>query len=168
MYKLFDVHPKFSVLEKWVMVKLLCPPSAAFSLLYSLCHIRATNICTVQNRISTLNNLWKTSDLFVTVWLSPTFHSKCRVDKGLIKRGSRIDYWRSQCKGRIIMARPLCIHSFNHLVPNSVDLEKGLSLLFPYVQESNVHETSPPNQLELEIFQHECLMIAESLSVYEI
>jgi hypothetical protein len=46
---------------------------------------------------------------------SPTVYSKCRINKGLIKRGSPIDHWRSQCKGRIIMAHPLYIHSFNCL-----------------------------------------------------
>jgi hypothetical protein len=44
---------------------------------------------------------------------SPTFHSKCRIDKRLIKEGE--DNWRSHCKGQIIMAQPLCIHSFIHL-----------------------------------------------------
>jgi hypothetical protein len=28
---------------------------------------------------------------------SPTFHSKCRINKGLIKMGSTIDHWRSRC-----------------------------------------------------------------------
>jgi hypothetical protein len=42
---------------------------------------------------------------------SPTFHSKCKIDKGLIRKGSTIDHWRSQCKGQIIMAHSLCIHS---------------------------------------------------------
>jgi hypothetical protein len=45
---------------------------------------------------------------------SSKFHSKCRIDKGLIKMGSTIDHYRSQCKGRIIVAHPLCIHSFIH------------------------------------------------------
>jgi hypothetical protein len=56
------------------------------------------------------------SVLHGTTWLlrhphkqSPTFHSKCRIDKGLIKRGSTIDHWRSRCKGRFIMVHPLCI-----------------------------------------------------------
>jgi hypothetical protein len=60
--------------------------------------------------------------LYGTKWLlwrphkrSPICHSKCRIDKGLIKTGSTIDHWRSQCKGWIIMAHPLCIHSFNLL-----------------------------------------------------
>jgi hypothetical protein len=43
---------------------------------------------------------------------SPTCHSKCRIDKGLIKRGSTIDHWWSRCKDRIIMARPLWIQLF--------------------------------------------------------
>jgi hypothetical protein len=38
---------------------------------------------------------------------------RSRIDKGLNKKGgSTIDHWRSRCKGRIIMAHPLCIHSF--------------------------------------------------------
>jgi hypothetical protein len=41
----------------------------------------------------------------------PAFHLRCRIDKGLIKRGSTLDHWRSRCKGRIIMAHPWCIHS---------------------------------------------------------
>jgi hypothetical protein len=45
---------------------------------------------------------------------SSTFHLKCRIDKGLIKRGSTIDHWRSQCKGCIIVAHPLCMHAFIH------------------------------------------------------
>jgi hypothetical protein len=47
---------------------------------------------------------------------SPTFHMKCRVriTKVLIKRGSTIDHWRSQCKGWIIMAHSSYIHSFIH------------------------------------------------------
>jgi hypothetical protein len=46
---------------------------------------------------------------------SPTFHSKCRTDKGLTKRGSTKEQWWSQCKGEIIVAHNLCIHlSFIH------------------------------------------------------
>jgi hypothetical protein len=30
---------------------------------------------------------------------SPTLHSRCGINKGLIKRGSTIDHWRSRCKG---------------------------------------------------------------------
>jgi hypothetical protein len=45
---------------------------------------------------------------------SPTFLSKCRIDKGVIKRGSTIGHWRSQCNGRIIVAHSLSIHSFDH------------------------------------------------------
>jgi hypothetical protein len=37
---------------------------------------------------------------------SPTFHSKCWINKGLIKRGSTINHWRSQCKGRILWPTP--------------------------------------------------------------
>jgi hypothetical protein len=50
--------------------------------------------------------------LLPTTW---HFHSKCRIDKWLIKRGSTLDHWRMQCKGQIITAHPLCIHSFTEL-----------------------------------------------------
>jgi hypothetical protein len=40
---------------------------------------------------------------------SPTFHSKCRINKGLIKQGSTINHWRLRCKGQIFMAHPLYI-----------------------------------------------------------
>jgi hypothetical protein len=44
---------------------------------------------------------------------SPTLHSRCRINKVLIKRGSTIDHWRSRCKGRIFVAHPCAfIHSF--------------------------------------------------------
>jgi hypothetical protein len=59
MYNLFDVHPE-----------LLFSYSAAFW-------------------ISILNNLWKKSDLFVTVLLSPIFHSKCEIDEGSMKGGAQ-------------------------------------------------------------------------------
>jgi hypothetical protein len=42
---------------------------------------------------------------------SPTFHSKCRINKGLIRRGSTIDHWKLWCKGWIIMAHPSYISS---------------------------------------------------------
>jgi hypothetical protein len=37
---------------------------------------------------------------------SPTLHSRCRINKGLIERGSTIDHWRSRCKGRILWSTP--------------------------------------------------------------
>jgi hypothetical protein len=41
---------------------------------------------------------------------SPTFHSKCRIDKGVKqKRGSTIDNWKSQCKGWKV---PPLMHAF--------------------------------------------------------
>jgi hypothetical protein len=40
---------------------------------------------------------------------SPTFHSNCRINKGLITRGSTIDHRTSWCKSRIITAHPLYI-----------------------------------------------------------
>jgi hypothetical protein len=64
------------------------------------------------------------SVLYGTKWLlwrphkqSPTFHSKCRINKELIKRGSTIDRWMSLCKGRIITATP---HSFIHSFSGSL------------------------------------------------
>jgi hypothetical protein len=57
--------------------------------------------------------------LYGTKWLlwrpheqSPTFHSTCRINKELIKRCSTIEHWKSQCKGRIIIAHSSYIHSF--------------------------------------------------------
>jgi hypothetical protein len=69
-----------------------------------------------------ISNLIKISSLgpvlYGTKWLlwrhhnqSPTFQSKYRIDKGLTKRESTIDHWRSQCKGRIIVPHP---YAFNH------------------------------------------------------
>jgi hypothetical protein len=43
---------------------------------------------------------------------SLTFNLKYMIDRGLIKKGSKVDHWRSQCKGRIIVAHLLFIHSF--------------------------------------------------------
>jgi hypothetical protein len=37
---------------------------------------------------------------------SPTLHSRCGINKGLIKRGSTIDHWKSRCKGRIFWPTP--------------------------------------------------------------
>jgi hypothetical protein len=51
---------------------------------------------------------------------SPTFHSKCRINKGLIKRGSTIDHWRSRCKGRI--SGPPLVHTYIH----NIDEQKAL------------------------------------------
>jgi hypothetical protein len=57
--------------------------------------------------------------LYGTKWLlwrphkqSPTFHSKYRINKMLIKRGSTTDHWRSRCKGRILW--PTLIHTYIH------------------------------------------------------
>jgi hypothetical protein len=44
------------------------------------------------------------------LWRPHKFHSKCRINKGLIKRGSTIDHWRSRCKGRI--SGPPLIHTY--------------------------------------------------------
>jgi hypothetical protein len=46
---------------------------------------------------------------------SPTVHSKCRINKGLITRGSTIDHWMSQCHGRNGL---LLIHSFKPKTPS--------------------------------------------------
>jgi hypothetical protein len=47
---------------------------------------------------------------------SPTFHSRCRINRGLIKRGSTIYHRRSRCKGRILWPTPhTYIHSLIHL-----------------------------------------------------
>jgi hypothetical protein len=46
----------------------------------------------------------------------PALHSKCRINKGLIERGSTIDRWRLWHKGRSIMAHTSYPHSFKWLV----------------------------------------------------
>jgi hypothetical protein len=51
---------------------------------------------------------------------SHTFHSRCRINKGLIKRGSTIEHWRSRCKGWILWLIPYTyiytyIHTYNRL-----------------------------------------------------
>jgi hypothetical protein len=43
---------------------------------------------------------------------SPTLNFKCRINKGLIKKESTIDYRRSRRKGRIIMAHRSYSYSF--------------------------------------------------------
>jgi hypothetical protein len=46
---------------------------------------------------------------------SPTLHSRCGINKGLIKRGITIDHWRSQCKGWILWPTPYTyIHTYIH------------------------------------------------------
>jgi hypothetical protein len=37
---------------------------------------------------------------------SPTLNSRCGINKRLIKRGSTMDHWRSQCKGWILCPTP--------------------------------------------------------------
>jgi hypothetical protein len=60
--------------------------------------------------------------LYGTKWLlwrphnwDPTFYPKCRINIGLIKRGSTIDHWRSRCRGRISWPTPYTyIHTYIH------------------------------------------------------
>jgi hypothetical protein len=80
---------------------------------------------------------------------SPSFHSKCMIDKGLIKRGSTIDHWRSQFKRPNYYGPPLT-HSFiqiSHFVQNTpiqlpinqahgMKLASHSSFLFPSVRDS--------------------------------
>jgi hypothetical protein len=51
-----------------------------------------------------------------TMWLhkqSLTFHSRCRINKEFIQRGSTIDHWRSRCKGWILRPTPYTyIHTY--------------------------------------------------------
>jgi hypothetical protein len=49
--------------------------------------------------------------IYLTMLSVSEAHSNCMIDKGLIKKESTIDHWRSQCKERIIVAHPICIHS---------------------------------------------------------
>jgi hypothetical protein len=50
---------------------------------------------------------------------SPMLHSKCWINKGLIKRGSTIDHQRSRCKGWILCPIPytytcIYVHNIQH------------------------------------------------------
>jgi hypothetical protein len=45
---------------------------------------------------------------------SPTLHSRCGINKGLIKRGSTIDHWRSRCKGWILWPTVIFVHTYIH------------------------------------------------------
>jgi hypothetical protein len=45
------------------------------------------------------------------IFKSPTFHSECRINKGLSYRGSTIDRWRSRCRGRFLWPTPY-IHTY--------------------------------------------------------
>jgi hypothetical protein len=46
---------------------------------------------------------------------SPTHHSRCRINKRLIKRGSTIDNWKSRCKDWILWPTPYTyIHTYIH------------------------------------------------------
>jgi hypothetical protein len=59
---------------------------------------------------------------------SPTFHSECRINKKLIKRGSTIDHWKSRCKGRISWSTPYtCMHTYIHRGPQ---VEKRCVIIF--------------------------------------
>jgi hypothetical protein len=43
---------------------------------------------------------------------SPTFHSKCRINKGLIKTGKHNRSLKVKVQGHDLMAHPSYIHSF--------------------------------------------------------
>jgi hypothetical protein len=44
---------------------------------------------------------------------SPTLHSRCGINTGLIKRGSTIDHWRSRCKDWCFWPTPYTyIHTY--------------------------------------------------------
>jgi hypothetical protein len=63
---------------------------------------------------------------FSLLWQSPTLHSWCRINKGLIKRGSTIDHWRSWCNSWILWPAPYTyIHTLLWIL-----LLKLVSLLF--------------------------------------
>jgi hypothetical protein len=60
-------------------------------------------------------------DFHGTKWLlwrphihSPTLHSRCGINKGLIKRGITIDYWMVTVQGLDFMAHHLYIHTYIH------------------------------------------------------
>jgi hypothetical protein len=54
-----------------------------------------------------------------------SYISKCRIDTGVTRKGNTIDHWRSQCKGRINMVHPLCIHSFIHSARLNMFIQKA-------------------------------------------
>jgi hypothetical protein len=64
---------------------------------------------------------------------SPTLHSRCGINKGLFKRGSTIDHWRSRCKSWILWPTPYTyIHTYIHTSVTEVVRWKFCKLsLFP-------------------------------------
>jgi hypothetical protein len=53
---------------------------------------------------------------------SPTLQSRCGINKGLIKRGSTIDHWRSRCKGWILWPTPYT-YIKSHPTPRSTRMK---------------------------------------------
>jgi hypothetical protein len=52
------------------------------------------------NLLSQLDSYNLHSDSIGNTTWKGAFHSKCRINRGLIQRGSTIDHWRSQCEGQ--------------------------------------------------------------------
>jgi hypothetical protein len=63
---------------------------------------------------------------------SPTLHSRCGINKGLIKKGSTIDNWRSRCKGWILWPTPYTyIHGIICSTETSVDFQRNTCRYIP-------------------------------------
>jgi hypothetical protein len=76
----------------------------------------------VRGSVTNNNGFWigwldlLTSSFAITLQ-SPTLHSRCGINKGLIKRGSTIDHWRSRCKGWILWPTPYTyIHTYIYTI----------------------------------------------------
>jgi hypothetical protein len=54
---------------------------------------------------------------------SPTLHSRCGINKGLIKGGSTIDHWRSRYKGWILWPIP---YTYIHISAHTRPVHKAL------------------------------------------
>jgi hypothetical protein len=82
-------------------------------LLFAVLMFTKRFICNIKRTLS----LWPWCGSHIEWYLlfiqSPTLHSRCRINKGLIKRGSTIDHWRSRCKGWILWPTPYTyIHTY--------------------------------------------------------
>jgi hypothetical protein len=68
---------------------------------------------------------------------SRTLHSRCGINKGLIKRGSTIYHWRSRCKGWILWPTPYTyIHTYiphpvNFWMHEPIFLKLGMHIMAP-------------------------------------
>jgi hypothetical protein len=66
---------------------------------------------------------------------SPTLHSGCGINKGLIKRGSTIDHWRSRYKGWILWPTPYTFSFIPLLAVMSKDFSLPSLIYVPSIHE---------------------------------